>query len=171
MHLFWNNIAPLEKKPSYLIKFPQKWINFFRLNFLLKFLLKFLKKKLYRFWRKKIIFTLLDLTTSYISLNDSNDNCELFFELSVVRNGRSGYWESRTPLMSGWRCSPSGCIWSLSSPQRTSCSRCRRRAGCSRSWTRTGRMWWDTPPRNPRFVTILKAVNNCSIILPYPLYF
>lgn len=87
MHLFWNNIAPLEKNPSYLIKFPQKWINFFRLKWILKFLLKFLKKKLYRFWRKKIIFTLLDLTTSYISLNDSNDNCELFSNCLLLGMG------------------------------------------------------------------------------------
>lgn len=82
MHLFWNNIASLEKNPViwyFKKKIPQKWINFFRLKWILKWILKFLKKKLYRFWRKKIIFTLLDLTTSFISLNDSNDNCELFF--------------------------------------------------------------------------------------------
>lgn len=50
-----------------------------------------MKKKLYRFGKKSFIFTLLDLTTFYISLNDSNDICEVFFELSAVRIGRSGY--------------------------------------------------------------------------------
>lgn len=38
-----------------------------------------MKKKLYRFGKKSFIFTLLDLTTFYISLNDSNDICEVFF--------------------------------------------------------------------------------------------
>lgn len=49
-----------------------------------------MKIKLYRFGKKSFIFTLLDLTTFYISLNDSNDICEVFFELSAVRIGRSG---------------------------------------------------------------------------------
>lgn len=48
------------------------------------------EKEVIQVGKKSFIFTLLDLTTFYISLNDSNDICEVFFELSAVRIGRSG---------------------------------------------------------------------------------
>lgn len=49
-----------------------------------------MKKKLYRFGKKSFIFTLLDLTTFYISLNDSNDIKFVKYFLNCLLLGLGG---------------------------------------------------------------------------------